>query len=73
MVEALQAPGDPLRSFGALRCTLQHPNDPSHIGGGGQLSIRRGLVLEQHLTVICGLAQRQFPRYKSKHHGLTQR
>ena len=30
-------------------------------------------LLEQHLTVICGLAQRQFPRYKSKHHGLTQR
>ena len=30
-------------------------------------------VLEQHLTVICGLAQRQFPRYKSKRHGLTQR
>ena len=31
------------------------------------------VLLEQHLTVICGLAQRQFPRYKSKRHGLTQR
>ena len=31
------------------------------------------IVLEQHLTVICGLALGQFPRYKSKCHGLTQR
>ena len=30
-------------------------------------------LLEQHLTVICGLALRQFPRYKSKHHGLTHK
>ena len=31
------------------------------------------ILLEQHLTVICGLALRQFPRYKSKHHGLTHK
>ena len=31
------------------------------------------IMLEQHLTVICGLALRQFPRYKSKHHGLTHK
>ena len=30
-------------------------------------------LLEQHLTVICGLALRQFPRYKSKRHGLTHK
>ena len=53
MVEALQAPGDPLRSFGAPQCTLQHPDDPSHIRGGGQLSIQRGLDLLPVHWITC--------------------